>query len=276
MIEPTVKTAFVALAVLIIGLFLSRRVARWVIRDGLGRAGVEKGLAATIEKVVYYVLLTLVAFTALHIVNVPLTAFAMFGGVFAVALGFGARSIVNNFISGLILMIERPIRIGDIIEVDGQQGRVVNIGPRCSHVRLLDGVDLLIPNSTLLENKVINHTLSNTGFRFAIKVIVSNGADVREAARLLLMAVEEQSAILTSPKPQVVLSEFGEKTIVLEALFWMDADTSGDGRVVCSDIRFRIEELFRAAGIWTASSSPDKPGNGDPSPDPAPHSDGDM
>jgi small-conductance mechanosensitive channel len=187
---------------------------------------------------------------ALTAANVPLTSFAVFGGVIAVGVGFGAKSIVNNFISGVILMIERPIRVGDVIEVDGEQGRVIRIGPRCSHLRLLDGTDVLVPNSTFLENKVINRTLSNTALRFAVKVIVANGASVPEAARLLLAAVEEHSSILTDPKPQVLCSDLGDKTAILEVLFWIDSDSFADGRVVCSDVRFRIEEMLRntAAG----------------------------
>jgi small-conductance mechanosensitive channel len=272
----TVQAVCEAVVVLFVGAFLSWRIARWVGRKGLVRAGVEAGLAASIEKGVYYGLLVLVVLMALRVVDVHLTSLAVFGGFLAVGVGFGAKSIINNFISGLILMIERPIRVKDIIEVDGQRGRVINIGPRCSHVRLLDGTDVLVPNSAFLENKVINHTLSNTTLRLAVKVTVSNDVGIREAKRLLLKAVEEHDSILTEPKPEVLCSDLGDKTAVLEVFFWIDNDTSPDGRVVCSDIRFRVEELFRTAATGTAPPAQEKPAASGPSPERAQRNEGDS
>lgn len=245
----TVKAVCIAALLLVAGAVASRLISRWIIRRGLLRAGVEKHLAASIEKGLYYTLLVLVALLALYVVNVPLTAFAIFGGALAIGVGFGAQNLINNFISGLILMIERPIRMGDVIEVDGQQGRVVNIGARCSQVRLFDGVDILVPNSAFLEKKVTNLTLSDAKLRFSVSVTIPNTADVREAARLLLQAVGEDAAILSHPEPQVVFADMSEKTRVLEVLFWIDSDASPDGRVICSDVRFRVEELFKGAGI---------------------------
>lgn len=272
----TVQAVCEAVVVLFVGAFLSWRIARWVGRKGLVRAGVEAGLAASIEKGVYYGLLVLVVLMALRVVDVHLTSLAVFGGFLAVGVGFGAKSVINDFISGLILMIERPIRVKDIIEVDGQRGRVINIGPRCSHVRLLDGTDVLVPNSAFLENKVINHTLSNTTLRLAVKVTVSNDVGIREAKRLLLKAVEEHDSILTEPKPEVLCSDLGDKTAVLEVFFWIDNDTSPDGRVVCSDIRFRVEELFRTAATGTAPPAQEKPAASGPSPERAQRNEGDS
>ena len=245
----TVQAVCVAALLLVAGTVASRRISRWIIRRGLLRAGVEEHLAASIEKGLYYALLVMVALLALYVVNVPLTAFAIFGGALAIGVGFGAQNLINNFISGLILMIERPIRVRDLIEVDGQQGRVVNIGARCSQVRLFDGVDILVPNSVFLEKKVVNLTLSDAKLRFSVRAVIPFGADLREAARLLLQAANEHASVLSDPEPQVIFSESGEKTRVLDVFFWVDSDASPDGRVVCSDVRFRVDELLRIAGI---------------------------
>jgi potassium efflux system protein len=263
----TVQAVCEAVVVLLLGAFLSWRIARWVGRKGLVRAGVEEGLASSIEKVVYYGLLVLVVLMALRVVDVRLTSLAVFGGFLAVGVGFGAKSVINDFISGLILMIERPIRVKDIIEVDGQQGRVVSIGPRCSHVRLLDGTDVLAPNSKFLENKVINYTLSSTTLRLAVKITASNDVGIHEAKRLLLKAVEEHDSILTEPKPGVLCSDLGDKAAVLEVFFWIDSDTSPDGRLVCSDVRFRVEELLRTAAMGGASPESTRPREAGPPPD---------
>ncbi len=248
----TVQAVCAAALLLVTGTIASRRVSRWITRRGLLRAGVEEHLAASIEKGLYYALFVMVALLALYIVNVPLTAFAIFGGALAIGVGFGAQNLINNFISGLILMIERPIRVGDLIEVDGQQGSVVNIGARCSQVRLFDGVDILVPNSVFLEKKVVNLTLSDAKLRFSVRAVAPFGADLREAARLLLQAASEHASVLSDPEPQVIFSELGEKTRALDVFFWIDGATSPDGRVVCSDVRFRVDELFRIAGIGAA------------------------
>src|SRR4029079_13795478 len=119
------------------------------------RPHIDPNATAAFERVVHYGLLALVVLGALYTVNIPLTIFTFFGGALAIGVGFGAQNLINNFISGLILMVERPIKIGDIVEIDGQRGRVVEIGARCSRVYLFTGIDILVPNSVFLEKSVV-------------------------------------------------------------------------------------------------------------------------
>ena len=120
---------------------------------------------AAIEKLVYYALVVGIVAIALQMVSIPISAFAVLGGAFAIGLGFGAQNLFNNFMSGLILIIEQPIRIDDLIEVESQRGIVVDVGARCTRMRRDDGVDLMVPNSRLLENTVINWTLADPRIR---------------------------------------------------------------------------------------------------------------
>jgi len=103
-------------------------------------------------------------------VKIPLTVFTFMGGALAIGIGFGAKNLINNFISGIILLLERPIKVGDIVEIEGTRGEVVRIGGRCSQIRRYDGIDILVPNSSLLEKDVVNWTLSDKLLRMKVSV----------------------------------------------------------------------------------------------------------
>jgi len=145
-------------------------------------------------------------------------------------------------------MIERPIRIGDIIEVDGKAGKVEDIGARCSRLMLFSGVDILVPNSKLLEQNVVNWTLSDQKRRYSVKVGVAYGSPTREVSKLIMKAVEDHGKILKTPEPVVAFQDFGDNSLIFEVFFWL-ALQSTDSRIVCSDVRHRIDRLFRDAGI---------------------------
>jgi len=190
----------------------------------------------------------LVVFSLLA-VNIPLTAFAFMGGALAIGIGFGAQNIINNFISGLILLVEKPIKLGDIVEVEGIRGRVSNIGSRCCLVSRADGVDMLIPNSSFLEKSVTNWTLSDRKLRFGVNVGVAYGAPLPEAMRLLRLAAHGNPAVLDNPAPEVQLEDFGDNAQVLRVEYWLDMAVSPDFRRVASEIRQAIGEAFAASGI---------------------------
>jgi small-conductance mechanosensitive channel len=223
------------------------------------RANLDEHVATSIQTILYYALLVLVVVFALDMMHVPLTAFALFGGALAIGVGFGAQNLIGNFLSGLILLIERPIRLGDIIDIDGERGRVVKIGARCCQVRLFTGGDVMLPNSRFLERKLLNWTLTDFEIQFSIKVGVPYGSPVREVTRLLLQAVNEPAAVLTRPEPKVMFTEFGPAALMFEALFWLEMKGNTDARLVSSDIRFRVEELFREAGIAMVAPPPEAP-----------------
>lgn len=128
----------------------------------------------------------------------------------------------------------------------------MNIGARCSQIHLASGVDILLPNSVFLEKKVINWTLSDSKVRFSVKVGVAYGSPVRTVSALLMRAVREHAGILSDPEPVVIFSDFGDSALIFEVFFWLRMSGGSDSRVVCSDLRFRIEELFREAGVVMA------------------------
>jgi small-conductance mechanosensitive channel len=221
----------------------------WFRRLLTKRMHVEESAAVAVSKGIYYFLAAIVLYYALFAVQIPLTVFTFLGGALAIGVGFGAQNLINNFISGLILLVERPIKIGDIVEVDAQGGRIVNIGARCSQLHTFNGFDVLIPNSQFLEHKVINWTHADAKIRFSVSVGVEYGSPTRDVSQMIMEAVTEHGRVLEDPVPVVLFKEFADNSLVFEAYFWVDMATGVDPRVVQSDLRHRISYLFAQAGI---------------------------
>ncbi len=230
------------------GLFIAKTVAL-VIKNHLGRRfAVETARAAFLEKVLYYFLFALVVLTTLNWLRIPLTAFAFLGGALAIGVGFGAQTLMNNFISGLILLAEQKIKIDDIIEADGHLGRVMNLGTRCSRVRKFDGVDVLVPNSYLLEKNVINWTLSDPYHRYDFVLSVVYGTPTETVISTLRSALEAQAEVLKEPPVSVIFEAFGNNSLVFHLYYWLDLRRFDSNRIG-SEIRLRIDHVCREAGI---------------------------
>lgn len=236
-------------------LFGGYLLLRWMIslvakRMAARNAGAD--VVHLIRRLLYVIGLALLIITTLDLINVPLTAFAFLSGAIAIGFGFGAQNIINNFISGWILMWERPIRIGDFLEVDGARGKVESINTRSTRIRRTDGVHMLIPNSKLLENTVVNWTLVDQMTRSTVRVGVAYGSPARKVADLVLQATKEQEEVLQDPEPLVVFDDFGDNALMFEVYFWVNASVERDLRVVRSNIRFRLDELLAEHGIVIA------------------------
>jgi potassium-dependent mechanosensitive channel len=240
-----------ALAIFLVGLWLARRASRLIVRRVARLPGIKPNAVGVIEKLVFYVLVLVVVAVALQTVNIPISAFAVLGGAFAIGLGFGAQNLFNNFISGLILIVEQPIRVGDLIELEGQRGNVQDIGARCTRIRRADGVDLLVPNSRLLENTVVNWTLSDRRLRTSVGVGVAYGSSVARTKEILTSSVRAHSDVL--PEPVVVLLEdFAADALLFRVYFWTEVESEMEERITESDIRCTIAERCGEAGITIA------------------------
>lgn len=248
----TGRKLFYMVLILVVGLLLSRLVTRYIQYYALERLKLRSNMVFVIAKLTNYALFLIVVYIALNYVNIPLTIFTFLGGALALGVGFGAQNLINNFLSGLILMGEQPIRLGDIVEIEGKLGVITNIGARASRLRMFNGFDLLIPNSKFLETSVINWTLSDSKIRLQVEVGVAYGTPTHEAAALIMRAVTEHSLVLKEPEPKVLFEAFGDNALHFSVYFWIELGPTIDGRVVMSDIRHRIDALFREAGITIA------------------------
>jgi small-conductance mechanosensitive channel len=242
----------VAVVVLLVGGYYGSRLLGYLLSKRLSKTEMSPDVIFTIKRVTFFGLLILVVLTALSILGVPITAFAFATGAIAIGVGFGAQNIINNFISGWILMAERPIRIGDFIEMEGAHGVVELIGTRSTRIRRTDGVHMLVPNSQLLERTVTNWTLVDMHVRTTVRVGVAYGSPVKKVAELFLQAVTEQPMVNPTPAPSIVFEDFGDTALTFDSYFWCEVGGERYLREVRSDIRFRVSELFAEHGITIA------------------------
>lgn len=242
----------IAFLVVIVGLWLARHIANRVNRRLLKHPRIDPNLAAASQKIVFYLLTAIAFFIALPIAGIPITIFTVLGSAVAIGIGFGAQNLFNNLISGLILMIERPIRLGDIVEVEGQEGRIDDIGNRCTRIRRFDGIDVLVPNSSLLQNPVVNWTLKDSDVRGKVSVGVAYGSQVSLVRDLIAQAADEHGRIHKTPEPEVLFIDFGDNALGFDLLFWTSVTRPLDLKRIQSDLRYRIEHLFRDANISIA------------------------
>jgi len=248
----TVGKIVIGLVLLLVGFSLSRLISNWLARRVFPRLGLNEGASAAIRSILFYLLLISFVFLALRTVNIPLTAFAILGGAIAIGVGFGSQAIMNNFMSGLILIAERPIRVGDLIQLGDLYGTVQLIGARSTRVLTGANVEIVVPNSAFLESNVINWTLSESRVRIHVSVGVAYGSPTRDVAKLLRVAVDEHGRVLKTPEPIVLFTEFGDNSLNFEVHFWIKMRKMMDRRKIESDIRHRIDSLFDEAGIVIA------------------------
>ena len=248
----TVGKVVVALFLIVLGLVVAKAVSRRLGRSVFPRLGLARGAAAAFQTLVFYFLLVVFVFWALRLVSIPLTVFTVLGGVLAIGIGFGSQNIVNNFISGLIILAERPIKVGDLIDVDGIFGKVERIGPRSSQIRSGDNTHVIVPNSAFLEKNVLNWTMSDDVVRTSVDVGVAYGSPVETVAELLRRAVDEEPKILAEPAPEVLFTDFGDNALIFRAYFWVRVTRPLDRHRAQSRLRFRIDALFHDAGVVIA------------------------
>ena len=188
--KPVVTVGTVAGGIVLLGLgyLAASMISRWLAGKLLTRFGLSKSGVAPLQSLTFYMLLAMFTMVSLNVLHVPITAFSFLGGALAIGAGFGSQNIVNNFISGLILLVERPIRVGDVIELDGMTGTVSQIGARSTKIATGVNHEIIVPNSKLLETSVVNWTLSDDVVGCNVDVGVAYGSPTREVERLLLQA----------------------------------------------------------------------------------------
>ena len=241
-----------ALIILLAGLWGARKVGNLLKHHAEKRFSMDPSRVSRLEsKWSFFTFLLLLAFS-LALVNIPLAVFAFFGGILAIGIGFGAQHLIGNFISSVILLFDRTISVGDIVEMEGQLGRVKSIGLRSSSIRRFDGVEVLVPNSQFLEQKVTNWSLSDRNVRYEIAIGVAYGSPTREVADRILGIVRDDERVLDTPEPVVIFENFGDNALMFRAFLWMTLDPWRDNRIVCSDLRHRINEALEQAGIVVA------------------------
>lgn len=219
-----VNVATLVIFALILGAtFLIARFLEHALERGFRRWGVrDEGSIGVSTRLVHYLVLIVGFGVALHTIGINLTALFAAGAVFAIALGFAMQNIVQNFVSGIILLAERTIKPGDVLEVEGRKVKVVRLGIRSTVARTLNEEDLIIPNGTLVQSTVMNHTLRDRDFRLRAQVGVAYSSDMKQVHRVLEEAAKEIDWRKRDRDPVVLLLGFGSSSVDWEVSVWID------------------------------------------------------
>ena len=240
-----------AIFILAVGFWVTGLISRFTEPIFIKRFKIEANQANLIRRWVRVVLVFSLALLSLVWVKIPLTVFAFAGGALAIGLGFGMQTVLKNFVSGIIILFERPFRVGDVLDVAGQRGTLVVVGIRSSVLQLWDGTETLIPNSALLENSVTNWTYSNRRVRFTVNVGVAYGSDIRLVVQSLTEVAERHGLVEKDPTPQILFVNFADSSLAFEMRFWVDV-IKANAAQVASDLRQMIVNTFTERGIVIA------------------------
>ena len=247
----TVGKISMALLILVAGYWAAALLARLLERVAVRRLKVEPNRANLIQRWTRAALVIALVVFSMVSVKIPLTVFAFLGGTLAIGLGFGTQNLLKNFISGIIILFERPFRVGDVLEVEGRRGTITSIGIRSSVLLLWDGTEMLVPNSTLLETNLMNWTYSQPYVRFSLVVGVVYGANTRLVGKLLTEIADRHGLVLKEPRPEVLFQEFGESDLRFELRYWLNLRQHNAAQVA-SDLRHMVASTFADHGIELA------------------------
>lgn len=237
------------LIALLLGVFwFSSGTKRFLFNRLLAQSGLDRSMQYAIAQVVSNIVLVVGIFFILENAGIHLAALAVFAGAVGVGIGFGLQNIASNFISGLVILAERPITIGDRVEVAGIAGQVEHLRARSTVIRTNDNIMMIVPNSKFIESPVTNWTYGDRRVRFRIPVGVAYGSDVNKVCEVLLAVADEDPHTLKEPAPSVFLHQFGDSSIDFKLMVWSSEMSNRPSRYR-SDINFAIAEKFREAGI---------------------------
>ena len=245
--ELTPGSVLVVIFVCYLTVLVSRAIRAFLQQEVLPRYGVDKGVQVSITRLVHYAILTVGLFVLLHILGFGLNQIAILGGALSVGIGFGLQAIVNNFVSGLILLFERPIKVGDMIQIGTEVGEVKELGLRATTVQTYDNAEIVIPNSELITASVTNWTLADKRARLRVPVGVAYGTDVETVIRILLACANNNPSVLSTPKPRALFLAFGASSLDFELRVWIPNATERTD--ILSELNQDIESEFQMAGI---------------------------
>jgi potassium-dependent mechanosensitive channel len=238
-----------ALLFFVIGYWIASKIANRVQSTLVTRGHLAETNARMLRNWLMIVVGIFLAIGTLSFLKIPLTIFAFFGGALAIGLGFGMQTLIKNFISGIIVLAERKIRVGDILDVDGVVGTVAEVNTRSSIIRGADDVETMIPNSVFLENRVTNWTLTSNKMRRSIRVGVAYGTHPQKVMEILAEAADRHGLVLKEPAPFATFEDFGDNALIFNLYYWIHLGGGTNGMVVASDLRLMVDKRFAESGI---------------------------
>ena len=248
--QITVGLILAAIGILYGSFFISWALQRLLKDQVFARGESDPGVRFAVTRLIHYVVIIIGFFIALMALGLDMTKITIIFGALSVGIGFGLQTIVNNFVSGIIMLFERPVKVGDYIELNGQWAEIKKIGLRSTVVETFERSDVVVPNSNFISNEVTNWTLSNRSIRLTVAVGVALGSDVPLVLKTLLDCAQSNPKLMKNPEPQVLFMSFGESRLDFELRVWIwNID---DMLPIRSELHQDIERRFREAEIEIA------------------------
>lgn len=245
----SIISLFQMIIILVFTHFMARLWRHYFHQNFLGKSGLDRGLQESITSISIYVIWIFGIFVSLTVFGLNATTLTVAFGALGIGIGFGLQNIFNNFISGLILLFERPIQVGNDIELNGKWATVQKINVRSTIVQTYDNATIIIPNSEFISNQVVNWSFKDKRLRRNIVVGVEYGADIELVKETLLEIAASTPRVLRAPEPSVVFNDFGDSALVFTLRIWSFIDFFLE---VETDIRFKIDKLFKERGLVIA------------------------
>jgi small-conductance mechanosensitive channel len=246
--QLTLWTVIYLIVLIYLLFYVSGKLKNLVADNLLARRNIDIGVRQAMATILRYVIIAIGFIVILQTAGIDLTALNVLAGAVGIGVGFGLQNIASNFISGLIILFERPIKVGDRIEVGNVEGDVVQIKGRSTTVVTNDNIAIIVPNSSFITENVVNWSHTGKMVRFKIPIGVSYDSDVRLVEKLLLEAADESPDVLKDPRPGVRFMEFGDSALLFELRVWSTSLVQKKG-VLISSLNFIIIEKFRKHGI---------------------------
>jgi potassium-dependent mechanosensitive channel len=231
-------------------MFASRLIRDTLQNRVLPRTRLDTGAKASLVNIVIYAFWVLAIYTGINILGINLSSLAFMAGALGIGIGFGLQNIVNNFVSGIILLFDPSIKVGDMVQVGNDWGTVRRINIRTTIVQTFDNASLIIPNSEMLSNKITNWSFQDLRVRRQVDVGVAYGSDIQLVRKVLLQIAEEMPEVLGDPAPWVEFMDFGDSALIFRIRFWISSPNHW--LTVPTEFRFRIDEEFKKHGIEIA------------------------
>lgn len=235
---------------LIIFTFVSRFIRETLQKRIFPRTRLDIGARASLVNIVVYAFWILAIYTGINILGINLSSLTFMAGALGIGIGFGMQNIVNNFVSGIIILFDPSIQVGDMVQIGEDWGSVSRINIRTTIVQTFDNASLIIPNSEMLSNRITNWSFQDTKVRRQVDVGVAYGSDVQLVRKLLLAIAEEMPEVMDDPAPRVDFMDFGDSALIFRVRFWI---ASPDFWLTApTEFRFKIDEVFKKQGIEIA------------------------
>jgi small-conductance mechanosensitive channel len=243
----TVATLIVASALIALSFWMSARTQALMRRRVFPRLHLDAGLEFSTLRFAHYAVISLGVLFGLKVLRVDLTGLAVVAGILSVGIGFGLQNVASNFISGIILLIERPITVGDHVTVGDTDGEVRAINMRSTQIVTRDNITVIVPNSEFVSGRVVNWSHGDPRLRLHVGVGVSYASDVAHVTRVLREVAAQVPLVLEKPPPEVRFVRFGDSSLDFELLVWIGSPQHNDD--AASGLRYAIRAAFLAEGI---------------------------